>query len=168
LIKWAAEGLRLPEINELASKHVPPFKVEWEQLKYARSKSVAEFTRLREESENEALSEGLARKAIRIRRLAQLAAKLEDDLYENDRLWVTEPKQVGPHLVEVEKFNAAEVKEYRGLLDDIAREIGDRRQGVNLALTKELDAFLDQLKDNLDADTYAQVLAIATRVEAPG
>jgi hypothetical protein len=122
LLEWAAEGLRLPEINERAVVFNPPFEIEYNQLKHARRRSAKRFGEMREEYEKEALAEGLSRKAVRIRRLAQLAEKLEADLLDNDRLWVQEPRQVGALVIEVERFNAAEVKEYRALLDDIARE----------------------------------------------
>jgi hypothetical protein len=168
LLEWAAEGLRLTEINERAAEFDPPFEVEWLQLKHARKRAKKRFSELREDYEKEALSEGLSRKAVRIRRLAQLAEKLEADLFDHDRLWVQEPKQVGAQVIEVERFNAPEVKEYRGLLDDIARELGERRQSIDLALTKELDALLDRLRDNLDHDTYAKVLALAAGVETSG
>jgi hypothetical protein len=165
LLEWAAEGLRLIEINERAAEFDPPFEVDYLQLKHARTRAKKRFSELREDYEKEALAEGLSRKAVRIRRLAQLAEKLEADLLDHDRLWVQEPKQVGAQVIEVERFNAPEVKEYRGLLDDIARELGERRQSIDLALTKELDALLDRLRDNLDPDTYAKVLALAAGVE---
>jgi hypothetical protein len=168
LLEWAAEGLRLPEINERAAEFDPPFEASYLQLKHARTRAKKRFSELREDFEKEALSEGLSRKAVRIRRLAQLAEKIEADLLDRDRLWVQEPKQVGAQVIEVERFNAAEVKEYRGLPDDIARELGERRQSIDLALTKELDALLDRLRDNLDADTYAKVLALAAGVETSG
>ena len=148
LLEWAAEGLRLPEINDRAAKFDPPFEVEWLQLKHARKRAGKRFSELREQFEKEALSEGLARRAVRIRRLAELAEKIEEDFYENKRLWVKEPKQVGDKVIDVERFNAAEVKEYRGLLDDIAREIGDRRTKIDLRtidVTKLSDEELDAI-----------------------
>src|SRR5262245_20873757 len=78
LVAWAAEGLRLAEINERAAQLDPPFKVEWLQLKHVRKRAERRFTELREEFEKEALAEGLARKAVRIRRLVQLAEKIEE------------------------------------------------------------------------------------------
>jgi hypothetical protein len=149
LLEWAAEGLRLHEINERAAQCDPPFEVGELQLKHARTRARKRFSELREEYEKEALAEGLSRKAVRIRRLAQLAEKLEEDLLDGDRLWVQEPKQVGAQVIEVEKFNAAEVKEYRGLLDDIARELGDRRTKVDISgkidVTKLTDEELDAI-----------------------
>lgn len=133
LVAWAAEGFDLLEINERAAKSDPPFKVTQIQLRHVRERESLKFREMREAFEREAITEGLARKAVRIRRLAQLAEKLEADLLHGTRLWVEEPKQVGAQIVDVEKFNAAEVKEYRGLLDDIAREIGDRRTKVEIS-----------------------------------
>ncbi len=149
LLEWAAEGLRLPEINERAAKADPPFEVEYLQLKNARKRAGAKFTELREKLEEEAINEGLARKAVRVGRLIKLAEKIEEDFYENDKLWVTEPKQIGAEQVDVERFNAAEVREYRGLLDDIARELGDRRTKIDMTgridVTKLSDEELERL-----------------------
>jgi hypothetical protein len=153
LLEWAAEGLRLPEINERAAKFAPPFEVEWLQLKHARKRAKKRFSELREEFEKEALAEGLSRKAVRIRRLAQLAEKLEAALLDGDRLWVQEPKQVGAQVIDVEKFNAAEVKEYRGLLDDIARELGDRRTKIDMTTKVDVTKLTDeQLRAIIEAE----------------
>jgi hypothetical protein len=51
--------------------------------------------------------------------LQQLAALMEKDLF-GGFLWV----------VDYEEFNTAEVQQYRGVLDDIAKEVGDRKQSV--------------------------------------
>ena len=40
---WAAELLRLPEINERAAKCDPPFTVDYLQLKWARRKASVRF-----------------------------------------------------------------------------------------------------------------------------
>src|SRR5262249_9545195 len=131
-LEWAAEGLRLAQINERAAEFDPPFELHYYQLKNFRARSKAQFSKMRAELEAEALADGLARRAVRIRRLSELAEKIEEDFYQRDRLWVNEPKLLGAEVIDVEKFNAAEVKEYRGLLDDIARELGDRRTKIDM------------------------------------
>jgi len=157
LIEWAAEGLRLWEINERAAKADPPFMVEYLQLKHARKRSAKKFTELRARLEAEATDEGLARRAVRIRRLIQLAEKLEEDFYENARLWVREPKEVTGERVEIERFNAAEVKQWRGLLDDIAKEMGERKTSVDLTTKGQPLSFaaLAQLATNEQPTTSA-------------
>ena len=75
------------------------------------------------------MSEGLALKGERVKKLKQLAALMEKDLF-GGFLWTDDIKILGKgdaaKVVEFEKFNAAEVKEYRAALDDIAKEVGDR------------------------------------------
>jgi hypothetical protein len=45
----------------------PTFKVEWRQLNYVRTQARKKYSDLREEFEREALNEGLARRAVRLR-----------------------------------------------------------------------------------------------------
>jgi hypothetical protein len=49
-------------------------------------------------------------------------------------LWTDQVKMIGsgPFAKEVdyEEFNTAEVTQYRGVLDDIAKELGHRKTGV--------------------------------------
>ena len=67
LVAWAAEGLELWEINELAKKQDPPFTVEPNQLKHVRARASKTFRALRKEFDDEANGEGLARRAVRLR-----------------------------------------------------------------------------------------------------
>jgi hypothetical protein len=177
LIEWAAEGLQLAEINDRAAECDPPFKVEYNQLKHVRRQANKQFSRLRDEFEKDALDEGLARRAVRIRELEALfdrhlalikarADEMDGEVAGGHTGLLVRDYRGKEADRAVYKYDAALVKEARGLFDDIAREKGERRQGIDLALTKELDAFLDRLKDNLDADTYAKVLALAAGVEA--
>jgi hypothetical protein len=115
----------------------------------------------------EILETGFAAAHERVKALKDLAVILEDELHEDDKRWVQDVKQIGggenAREVFVEKFNAAEVEQFRGLLDDIAKEKGERRQQhdhkVELEVKKELEAALDRLRANLDPDAYARVLA---------
>lgn len=83
--------------------------------------------------QEEALQSGLALRSERVRKLKALAARMEADLLDdvNDRLWVEVEKAIGSgqfqKFVTVKEFNASEVREYRGALDDIAKELGDRK-----------------------------------------
>jgi hypothetical protein len=67
----------------------------------------------------------------RVRALKALAETLLADLTEGGKRWVTEPKQIGSGptatVVELERFNAAEVEQFRGVLDDIAKEKRERK-----------------------------------------
>ncbi len=90
----------------------------------------AEIARLR--------TEGLAADHERIRRLSTLADFLESELFYVDedgnrsKFWLPDVKQIGggeyAERVDIVRFNSALVEQYRGTLDDIAKEVGGRKQ----------------------------------------
>ncbi len=134
LLSWAAEGLRLREINERAAQFDPPFEVEYLQLKHARKRSKTKFEQLREEFENEAIGEGLARKAVRIREKSHRHDLLNQIIAERS---VSEDMQAVAGgktgllvkdykngLMAVYKLDAALLKELRDLEREIAIEVG--------------------------------------------
>jgi hypothetical protein len=136
LLAWAAEGLRLTQINQLAAEFEEPFQATWLQLKHARKRSKARFTEFQAEAEAEAISQGLARKADRIRQLEKLFDGMVQVIAERGQsesmigvaggrtgLLVRDFKQ----HEEVFKFDAALVREMRSILDDIAKEMGQRQ-----------------------------------------
>jgi hypothetical protein len=129
LLQWVAEGLESGEINRRAALDVPPFKVSKQLVDHYRKTRAASLAEMTQAGEHDALTTGLAIKANRVERLQRLAALLEDDLF-GENLWTTDVKAVGPERVYIEKFNQAEVDQYRGVLDDIAKEMGDRRTNV--------------------------------------
>lgn len=141
VLVWAAEGLRLPEINDRAAKEADPFEVTWFQLKTARGKS-RKFTELQKEAEESAINQGLARKAGRIRQLEELFDRALRVIIERADSETTANVPGGrtgllvrdiKHLTEVFKFDAALVREMRGILEDIAKEKGERSQKVELS-----------------------------------
>ncbi len=131
VIKWIAAGLRTDEINDLAADFDEPFNVSRRQVAYYRKTREIDVSALQKAGEEEALSEGLALKAERVRKLKQLAALMERDLF-GGFLWTEMVKGVGSgdiaQIVDYEEFNKAEVDAYRGVLDDIAKEVGARAQ----------------------------------------
>ena len=98
---------------------------------YYRQTRDADIKVLVAAGEQEALSEGLALKGQRVTKLKQLAALMERDLL-GGFLWLEQVKGVGSgdvaQIVEYEEFNKGEVDAYRGVLDDIAKEVGGRVQ----------------------------------------
>lgn len=127
ILAWLAEGLDGGEINRRAAESNPPFTVSRPQLAwYKRTRTLGMQQQARE---NDALSTGLALRAERVKKLIHLAGLLEADIF-GDSLWVDDVKVAGGNEIRVEKFNAAEVSEYRATLDDIAKEVGDRSQRV--------------------------------------
>ena len=130
-------------VPELANPEGWP-EITKQTLAYYRTNYGKTIETLRKERHTAALDSGLALKAERIQRLKEHADKLEVIKWTPDdkgRLW--------------------NEKAWREVLDDIAREMGHRRQGIDITLERELEAFLDRLRDNLDEDTYARVLALA-------
>ncbi len=121
-----AEGLQFGEINDRAGVFDPSFDVSRQQLYHYRKTRHVKITELIEEWENKALNRGLARKEIRVLKLQKLAALLEKDLFNRDLLWTENSKTVAQDAYYYEEFNKAEVDAYRGILDDIAKEMGGR------------------------------------------
>jgi hypothetical protein len=164
LLAWISEGLQTDEINERAALEEPPFRVSRQQVDGYRDRRALDLQAIQKAGEHDALSSGLAVKAERVKRLQQLAALMERDLF-GGFLWTDQVKVIGTgdaqKEVEYEEFNTAEVQQYRGTLDDIAKEMGHRRTGVDLA-TKELEEFLDRAKSKLPTEQYAALLALAS------
>ena len=137
LLSWIAEGLRSDEINDRAGLFDPPFVVSNEQVSYYRKTRHAKITELIENYEVKALNRGLARKEVRVLKLQKLAAKMEKDLFERGLIWVEDRKGVGSgdlaEIYKYEEFNKAEIDAYRGVLDDIAKEVGQRVHKAELS-----------------------------------
>lgn len=140
----------------VAADYSPTLIIEWfatrkwpeigpSAISYYRKRYQAKIAQLRDERLAAALTSGLALKAERVERLKEHADKLDAIKWnagENGRFW--------------------NEKAWRETLDDIAKEMGHRRQGVDLAvLEKELEAFLDRLQDNLTPEEYARIVALA-------
>ena len=131
LLEWVAAGLETGEINQLAGNFDPPFLVSRAQVDYYRKTRKVNLKELVQDEQFDALTTGLAIKAERVNRLQLLAALIEEDLF-NGVLWTEDVKMIGSgeyqERVEFEEFNSSEVVQYRGVLDDIAKELGHRVQ----------------------------------------
>jgi hypothetical protein len=127
LLEWVGEGLRTDEINKRASELDDPFAVTRSQVDYYRDTRKIKLENIKDSNENDALTTGLAIRSVRVQKLQVLADKLENDLIKKDLTWVTEPRVLGNTYIEVEKFNASEVREYREIIDQIAGEVGDKK-----------------------------------------
>ena len=135
LLKWVAAGLETGEINDKAGAFDPPFRVSRAQVDYYRKTRDVNLKGLPESEQYDALTTGLALKEERVKRLSLLAALMEEDLFAGV-LWTEDVKMIGSgefqERVEFEEFNASEVSQYRGVLDDIAKEMGGRVQRQEL------------------------------------
>lgn len=135
LLAWIGEGLETDEINKRAAKFKPPFQVKRSLVQHYRKTRQIDLEKIKHSGEINALTTGLALKDERVKRLNELAEKLWIDV-NGARLWTKETKIIGygkyAETIEVEMFNSAEVREFRGLLDDISKELGHRRAVVEV------------------------------------
>lgn len=131
LLEWISEGLQTDEINTRAADFGTPFRVSRQQVDWYRSTREQSLVAMQAAAEHDALTTGLALKSNRVQKLQQLAVLMEQDLF-GGFLWTDQVKMIGsgPFAKEVdyEEFNTAEVAQYRATLDDIAKEVGDRKQ----------------------------------------
>jgi hypothetical protein len=134
-LTWIAEGAQTDEINARAAEFDPPFRVDRQQVDYYRKTRRVDLDAIRQVSEKNALIEGYALKEHRVYKLSLLAALMERDLF-GGFLWTEQVKGVGSgdiaEIVDYEEFNAGEVVQYRGVLDDIAKETGGRVQKTDV------------------------------------
>lgn len=145
------------EINERAATFVPPFSVFRQQVDYYRKTRAADIKVMIAAGEQEALSEGLALTGERVKKLKQLAALMERDLL-GGFLWLDQVKGVGSGdkamIVDYEEFNSGEVAAYRGVLDDIAKEMGERATTQKHVGTGEKGAVLFQFTGNIPEEGF--------------
>lgn len=136
LLGWVVQGLPPAEINEKAAAFDPPFEVSRQQINFYRKSRAVKVREIREQSEDQVLTKGLATIAGRVRKLMELAVLLEEDLFEKTKIWLRQRRAIGSgdgqEFIVERVFNEAEVKQYRGILDDIAREKGERKQSLEL------------------------------------
>lgn len=105
---------------------------------------------MRNEKRRKEFDAGLALDYERIRKLKKLANLLEQDL--TVRLWLDDVKSIGSgefaERVDLIRFNSALVEQYRGVLDDLAKEVGGRKQKsevLNIDLSKLTDDQLSRI-----------------------
>jgi 5'-3' exonuclease len=155
LLSWIAEGLRTDECNERAALFDPPFSVSRQQVDHYRETRKVDLAAIERAAQMDALTEGLALKEVRVSKLQQLAALMERDLF-GGFLWTEEIKGVGQgaaaQIVEYESFNSAEVDAYRGVLDDIAKEVGGRKADTSLTATVTVSHTFDDALSKVYAD----------------
>jgi hypothetical protein len=150
-LKLVAQGLSTSEINEQAAKYKRPYEVSESQVSYYRVTRAHDLKAISKLSEREALINGFSQKEKRVHVLSLLAALMTQDLT-GGLLWLEDEKGVGSgdaaKTIEIERFNASEVAQLRGVLDDIAKEMGHRVQGsvnLNIDWSKLSDSQLDRI-----------------------
>lgn len=116
---------------------------------------------------------GAAKPANRIQRLKKIFEDLSRMIYEENEdfeinhpgrrpfLWLKEVKIVGSGVnareIAVYRYNGSIISDFRGLLDDIAREVGGRRQAIDISTEKKI-ALSDALEEleNLTPEELAR------------
>jgi hypothetical protein len=133
VLAWIGEGLQSDEMNARAAKCRPPFSVSRQQVDFYRDSRGVALDELREASESDALRTGLALKEERVSTLNELAERLKAELL-GDLLWIERQKSLGSgdwqQVVTEKHFNLGELNALRNLLDDIAKEVGERTYGA--------------------------------------
>lgn len=166
LLSWISEGLRTDEINRRAARFSTPFHVNTRITAYYRKSRAVKIDQVQTEAEFASVRSGLAKKTERVAKLQLVAELLMKDLLsdgEESRLWLDQIKGIGSNenfeRIEYKAFNKAEVDALRGVLDDIAAEVGDRaknrRSNLNFNLSRLSD---DQLERIADGETPRKVI----------
>lgn len=78
------------------------------------------------------MEEGFALDHERVKSLKRLAKHLQREIRNEQRVWLPDVKQIGAgehaERVDIIRFNSALIDQFRGTLDDIAKEVGGRKQ----------------------------------------
>jgi hypothetical protein len=143
LLSMISEGLKTDEINKRAEAFDPTYQVTRSQVEGYRTRRAIDIDAIRKAGEIKGLTEGLANKEARVALLKKLADKMAKELLEEpekkegSRWWLHNIKGIGQagNFKEIEyfEFNAAEVQQLRGVLDDIAAETSGRIQKRELS-----------------------------------
>jgi hypothetical protein len=138
LLTWISAGLKTDEINTLAAQLQQPFKVKRQMVDQYRKKLGVNFQKIKAADEADSLKTGLSARARRVEKLTALAENMSAELLDGDKLWLERVESIGQgdnfEVIEKREFNIDEVQAFRGVLSDIASEMGDRRPGKNLTL----------------------------------
>jgi hypothetical protein len=153
LLTWIAAGKATDEINELASAFRPRFKVTKQQVDYYRKSRGLALEEIKETTESVAMQTGLALRDERIALLKKMAEKVIGDLLpekdDENRRWLDMQKTVANEPFEYQTFNRGQFEELRNILDDIAKEVGERRPDIQVNNTYNFD--LEAWKKNRNA-----------------
>jgi predicted transcriptional regulator len=131
IYQWILEGLSDQQIMNRA-KEQNHFEITQQGINYYRNKKgIAKQTeKILNRKTDSALRKGLAIRENRVNDLQFIRDKLMDELNTNG-LWIDESKTIltqNYETTETKKtFNAPLIRELRGVLDDAAKEMGERK-----------------------------------------
>lgn len=122
------------------TRHIATLK-EWSRYYEWQGRVALYDTAIQEQKKafaDEAMQTGLALTYERVLALKRLASTLTGEIWNEDgglvpgKVWLKDAKQIGGGLlaerVDLIRFNAPLIEQYRGTLDDLARETGGRKQ----------------------------------------
>ena len=167
VLAWLAEGLKSDEINQRAAAFESPFEVSRENAYQYRLRYGVQIKALSQAADLAALHEGLSVKAARVHRLQKMADEMTLDLFDRGLFWTTLVKGIGGdknfERIEYQEFNKAEVEELRGVLDDIAQEMGERSsKDIQAQVTLNVEGF-----DQVIEKVYGQAAAKSKKPASP-
>jgi len=131
ILQWILEGLSDQQIMKRA-KEQNHFELTKQGINYYRQTKAAgkKAKKILEKKTDSALRKGLAIRENRVNDLQFIRDKLMDELNTNG-LWIDESKTIltqNYETTETKKtFNAPLIRELRGVLDDAAKEMGERK-----------------------------------------
>jgi hypothetical protein len=143
---------------------------QWVDRAQAWDKYLLDMANRQKEAERMAvLADGFGLDHLRVEALKKLAQQLEQWTQENDKVWLPDVKSIGmgkdAERIDLVRFNAALIEQFRGLLSDIADETGGRQRighNLNLDLSALTDDELEQIATGANP---AKVLAKRKGVE---
>jgi hypothetical protein len=128
----------------------------------------------KEKARAEVLQAGLALPHERILKLTRLANLLEDQIYQQDEaghfinLWLQDVKVVGhghtAKQIDLVRFNPAIIDQFRGTLDDIAKEVGGRKAAVAVTGKDDGPVEVKDVSSITDTGRLAGLMALYDRV----
>lgn len=128
-----------PPTQSLATLKVWSMRYQWAER---ATEYDADYEAIKNAERQAVMQYGAALDYDRVQRLKRLLDLLEAQIYERGlegdlhNIWLPDVKQIGSgdnaERVDIERFNAALLSEYRSTLDDIAKEVGDRKQRTEL------------------------------------
>lgn len=121
----------------------------------------AETERQKNEYARQIMQSGLALTHERVNRLKAMAELLETEILKRDNgsyptIWLPDVKQIGAgefaERVDIVRFNASIFEQWRGMLDDLAKEVGGRKvQSTNQNLDIDMSMLTTEQLERIAA-----------------
>ena len=166
--QYAESSQNLPPTRSKAT--IKDWSVKFDWIKRAELYD-AHLEAAKNERAREIMQSGLSLTHERVDKLKTLADFIEVQMFEQGEdkeyhnVWLPDVKQIGAgeyaERVDIERFNSAIFEQYRGVLDDLAKETGGRREkqgDINVNFF-DLDDWKQKAKENAaQMDEAAEML----------